>query len=159
MHAFAAYFVRSQQKTVKTDTKRIPWLPCDNTKTAKKSFRGRMRHRSLLETRLETAPGRSGSIWGPAQGRFWTVPGRSWHARGVPRSLLRRLLGNPDPSQARPGASPNSFECPKLPPIEFLSIFGRSLVRLHVVSFMRSIVLLIAPSFARSTFQSHDPSV
>ena len=33
MHAFAAYFVRSQQNTVKTDTKRISWLPRDNTKT------------------------------------------------------------------------------------------------------------------------------
>ena len=40
-----------------------------------------------------------------ARGSFWTSPGRSWLARGAPRSALGRHLGAQKPSQAHPDAS------------------------------------------------------
>ena len=79
-------------------------------KNDKKLFRGRVRHRSLLQTRLDTAPGRSGSVWGPYQKPFWTIPRRSRHAQTRHKRGLERLQ--------------NSLERPKLPTIEFLFIFG-----------------------------------
>ena len=67
-------------------------------KIDEKSLRARVRWCSMLQTRSDTAPGRSGSVCGAAQGRFWTSLGRSWPARGVSRSAFGRHLAVHKPS-------------------------------------------------------------
>ena len=37
----------------------------------------------MRRTRLDSAPGQSGSVSGQARGHFWTTPGRSWLARAL----------------------------------------------------------------------------
>ena len=76
--------------------------------------------------RPEIAPGTALARPGPVTSASWSVFKTAWSVQNCPRSNF----------------------CP------FLVNFGRLLVRFHVASFVRSIVLLIAPSFARLTFQS-----
>ena len=122
-----------------------------------------MRHRSLLQTRLDTALGRSGSVWGPCQKPFWTIPRRSGHP-GRPKVTPGTAPGRPGPVTSAGWSvfktAWSGQNCPRSNFCSFSVQIGRSLVHLHA-AFMRSIVLLITPSFARSTlkFQSHDPSV
>ena len=104
MQVFAAYFVRSQQNMVKTDKKRISRLLRDNTKITKDRsvvVRNTARCSKLAWTLLRDGPGASGAGLRDSCGRF---PHPSWHVRGVLKSLLGRLLGNPDQSQVRAGA-------------------------------------------------------
>ena len=53
-----------------------------------------------------------GRLWG-GTGLFWTAPGHSWPAWGVPRSALGRRLGVQKPSRTRPEASPKRFWTPR----------------------------------------------
>jgi len=59
-----------------------------------------------------------------ARGSFWTSPGRSWLARGAPRSALGRHLGVQKLSQARPAASPIRPWAPKMAQDRFFVDFG-----------------------------------
>ena len=164
--AFAPCFPRSQQNTVKTDTKRISWLPRDNTQTATNrsaDVRDTARCSKLAWTLLRDGPGASGDRAGNPFGRFADALGtprasqdRSWDGSWATRTRHKRGLERLQ----------NGLERPKLPTIEFLFIFGSNWPLLgslacSIAAFVRSIVLLITPSFARSTlkFQSHDPSV
>ena len=68
---------------------------------SEKSFCGVVRQCSMLRMHSDIAPGRSGSVLGPSRARFWTALGRSWPARGVPRSALERFLVVQEPSRTR----------------------------------------------------------
>ena len=74
-----------------------------------KSFRKRIRQRSVHQVRSGTAPESSGSVPGPARGGFWPVPRSSGPAPDAPRSVLRPFSGVLDLSRARPGASPKQL--------------------------------------------------
>ena len=78
--------------------------------------------------RLDGSPGGSWSVSKAAWGRFWAAPCRSWSAKGVPRSTLGRHLGVPEPSRARPDASPKQPWVPKMTQdrffVNFWSIWG-----------------------------------
>ena len=78
-----------------------------------KSFRERVRQRSVHQVRSGIAPESSGSVPGPTWGGFWPVPRRSWLAPGAPRSVPGPFFGVPDSSGARPGASPKRLRAPK----------------------------------------------
>ena len=128
-------------------------------KNGKKLVHGRVRHRSLLQTRLDTAPGWSGSVWGSAQKPFSPVPAPSWHmmsgasqdrswdgswaTRTSHKCVLERF--------------PNGFARPKLPTIEFLSVFGQfwSLVGSFASCFFRAFYR----SFDRTFICSFDLSI
>ena len=124
MHAFAAYFVGRQQNTVKTDTKRISWLPRDSTKTATNrsaDVRDTARCSELAWTLLRDGPGASGDCARNPFGRFADAlgtprasPDRSWDGSRATRTRHKRGLERLQ----------NSLERPKLPTIEFLFIFG-----------------------------------
>ena len=83
-----------------------------------------MRHHSLLLTRLDTAPGRFGSVWERPGNPFGRFPGalgmpgasqdRSWDGSWATRTRHKRGLERLQ----------NSLERPKLPAIEFSFIFG-----------------------------------
>ena len=125
MHAFAAYFVRTQQNTVKTDTKRISWLPRDSTKTATNrsaDVRDTARCSELAWTLLRDGPGASGDRARNPFGRFADAlgtprasPDRSWDGSRATRTRHKRGLERLQ----------NGLERPKLPTIEFLSMFGQ----------------------------------
>ena len=124
MHAFAAYFVPTQQNTVKTDTKRISWLPRDSTKTATNrsaDVRDTARCSKLAWTLLRDGPGASGDRARNPFGRFpdaLGMPGasqdRSWDGSWATRTRHKRGLERLQ----------NCLERPKLPTIQFLCIFG-----------------------------------
>ena len=124
MHAFAAYFVRTQQSTVKTDTKRISWLPRDNTQTATNrsaDVRDTARCSKLAWTLLRDGPGASGDR---ARNPF----GRFADALGTPRASQDRSWDGSWATRTSHKCAPerfsNGFERPKLPTIEFLSVLG-----------------------------------
>ena len=97
-------------------------------KNSKKSFRGLVRQCSMLRMHSNTAPRQSGSVLGPSRGRFWTALGRSWLARGAPRSALERFLGVQEPSRPRPDASPTRPRTPKTAQERFFVDFCRFFV-------------------------------
>ena len=68
----------------------------------------------------EARPERSWDVLRPS----WGAPGRSWPARGVPRSALGRHLGVQTPSRARPDASPKRPWAPEPAPDRFVVDFG-----------------------------------
>ena len=126
---FGANFVRTQQNTVKTDTRGTSEFSRNKTKPTKNrsedafeaarcSAGARTAHREGLAIVLERLRG--------ARRGFWTAPGRSWLARGAPRSALCRHLGVQKPSRARPDASPKRLGRSKRLKIDFSSILGRS---------------------------------
>ena len=60
-----------------------------------KSFRKRVRQRSVHQARSGIAPESSGTVPGPARGGFWPVPRCSWPAADAPRSVLRPFCWRP----------------------------------------------------------------
>ena len=78
----------------------------------------------VLKTHSERSQRGSWSVSGAARKRFWTAPGHSWPAWGVPRSALGRHLGVQKPSRARPGASPKRPWAPKPPQDRFFFDLG-----------------------------------
>ena len=112
---FGAKFLRTQQNTIKNDARSTSELSHDKTKGFEKQPKidPRARSRSVQHWRSDGAPEGSWSVFGAAQGRFWTAPGRSWLARGAPRSALGWHLGVQKPSQACPDASPKRLWAPK----------------------------------------------
>ena len=60
-----------------------------------KSFRERVRQRSVHQARSGIAPESSGTVPGPARGGFWPVPRCSWPAPDAPRSGLRPFFWRP----------------------------------------------------------------
>ena len=123
-HAFHVNFARTQQNTVKTDTKRISWLPHDNTKTAANrsaDVRDTARCSELAWTLLRDGPGASGDC---ATNPFRQFAG----SLGTPRASLDRSWDGSRATRTRHKRGlerlQNSLERPKLPTIEFLFIFG-----------------------------------
>ena len=74
--------------------------------------------------RSDGSLGESWSVFGAARGGFWTAPGRSWLARGAPRSALGRHLGVQKPSRARLDTSPKRPWPAKTTQDQFFVDFG-----------------------------------
>ena len=123
--AFAAYFARRQQNTVKTDTKSTSELTRDKTTTQK----NRSDDASDSACRAARAPT-----------SLRTVPGASWARPGVALGRLSAALGAPGAAQdrswavfgesrARPERAPtrprNGFGRPKAAKSDFSTIFRR----------------------------------
>ena len=108
-----------------------------------KSFRERVRQCLVHQVHLGTAPESPGSVPGAAWGIFWPVPGRSWPAPDVPRSVLEPFFGVPDPSRARPGAFPKRLRAPKTAQNRFCVDFSSILVPFSSIfeRFFRRILL------------------
>ena len=101
--------VRHRKNTVKTNTKRTSELPRIDRKSIKNPSASASDSVWRCERRYErlgSCPGGSWSVSRAARGRFWTVPGRSWPARGVPRSGLGRHWGVQKSFRARLDVSP-----------------------------------------------------
>ena len=140
MHAFTAYCVRSQQNTLKTDTKRISQLPHDNTKITK--------HRSVVV--CDTARC-SKFVWTDGSGAFGDPPRDPIDdslallaCLGRPKIAPGTILGRPGPITS---ACWSVFKtalsiqnCARSNFCPFLVYFGRSLVRFHIASFVCSVV-------------------
>ena len=123
--AFAAYFARSQQNTVKTDTKSTSELSHDKTKTTK----NRCDDESDNACRAARAPTllrtRSGTSWD----RPGVALGRLPAALGAPGASQDRSWAGFGASRARPERVPtcpqNGFGRPKPAKTDFSSIFRR----------------------------------
>ena len=125
MHAFAAYFVRSQQNTVKTGTRATSELSRDDAKSMKNrsasAFDG-ARCFKRGQTLLRGGPGASAERSRDAFGRILA-------ALGSPGAPQDRPLGGIWPSTSRPERVPacprNGLERPKPPESDFSTIFRR----------------------------------
>ena len=107
--AINAQNVRHRKNIVKTNTKHtseLPRIDRQSIKNPSASASDSVWRRERRYERLGSCPGGSWSVSGAARGRFWTAPGCSWPARGVPRSALGRHWGVQKSSRARPDASP-----------------------------------------------------
>ena len=69
-----------------------------------------------------------------SRARSWTSPGRSWRARGVPRSLLSRLWRVQVASRTRPDASLNRAWTPKTGQDRFSNDFSSIWLGFSVIS-------------------------
>ena len=107
-------------------------------------------------TRSDIVPDALGSVLGPSQGRSCASPGRSWRARGVPRSSPGRLWRVPGASRVGPDASPKRLLTPKTAQerffVDFSSFRARFFVDFRPIFRAFSKVGWLAPGNRLSTF-------
>ena len=125
--AFDAPNVQHRKNTVKTNTKHTSELPRIDRKLIKNrsaSASDCVWRRGWRCERLGSCPGGTWSVKKMPRRRFWTALGRSWLARGAPRSAPGLHLGVQKPPRVRQDASPKRFWASETAQDRFFFDFG-----------------------------------